>query len=328
MELRRRAVVAGGVGGLALAGAGGWWWATRRPPLDEPLTDATRPWDLSGQEPADVRLDMLRHALLAPNAGNKQAWRARLDGDDAVLLFADLARRMPATDPDDRRMTVSLGAFIDYAVLAASRRGRRVAVEGFPDGAPDLRLDARPVARLRIEHDGVAPEPLSALIPFRRTARDAYATRMSPAVAAELPAFERRGEATAAVLSEAAVVNAVADLAERAWAAERALPGATAEPLTPEPPAATPAWLVVATPADTPPARLMAGRAYARLALEAVARGFDLEPVNAPLNPALPAVRAEALALLGGGAPQMLARLGRGGRTPRAPRRPLAAILA
>lgn len=320
-----------GAAGVALGCAGGWWAMRDRRPEDDPITDATRPWDLRGPDPADARLDALRHAILAPSAGNRQPWRARLEGDDGVLLFADPTRRLTATDPDDRRLTIGLGAFADFTVLAASQRGRRVAVTPFPEGAPAALLDARPVALLRFVHDGVAPDPLAAMIPHRRTDRAAFRATLNPAEDAEVDAFDRGGGVAVTTWREPARVAALRDLARRAWAIERALPAAAAE-TSPAPPAMTPAFLVVATAGDTPETRLAAGRAYARAALEAVRRGFDLEPVNAALNPdaAMHDTRARVsrLAAPAGATVQMLARLGRNpDPAPRAARRPLAAIL-
>ena len=87
-------------------------------------------------------------AVLAPNAHNRQPWALRLVGADTALLFCDLDRRLPATDPFDRQILISLGCFVELYRLAAASRGFAADITPFPEGEPQPRLDARPVARI------------------------------------------------------------------------------------------------------------------------------------------------------------------------------------
>lgn len=170
MAISRRAMIAGaGASTLALVGGAGLWRVTRRPQT------ARLPWVLNSKAPTDVRLDAFRHAILAPNPHNRQPWLIGLEGDDSATLFCDLAKRLPDTDPFDRQITIGFGTFIELARIAAAERGVRMLVEPFPKGAPEVRLDQRPIARLRFLRDGIVEkDPLFASILIRRTNRAVY----------------------------------------------------------------------------------------------------------------------------------------------------------
>lgn len=164
--LRRTVLMAAGGAGLALVGAGALFAATRRP------TAALRPWEEAGAPAADIRLEAFRHAILAPNPHNRQPWRIRLVGADAAEIACDLDRRLPQTDPFDRQITIGFGAFLELARIAAAERGVLMDTVLFPEGEPQPRLTAAPVARLRFVPDpDAARDPLFAAITSRRSAK-------------------------------------------------------------------------------------------------------------------------------------------------------------
>lgn len=179
MASRRQIII--GLGGALVAGtAAGTWRVLRQPET------AIAPWSGLDQTVADPRLDAFRHAILAPNPHNRQPWLIRLEGQDSAVLTCDLAKRLPQTDPFDRQITIGFGTFIELAAIAASKRGLRLAVEPFPDGEPQPRLDRRPVARLRwVADPALRPDPLAAAIALRRTNRQVYAP-LPPGKLAEL----------------------------------------------------------------------------------------------------------------------------------------------
>ncbi|QMW22389.1 Acg family FMN-binding oxidoreductase [Sandaracinobacteroides saxicola] len=218
MAIGRRGLIWGAGGAtVALAAAGGGWWVASRPP-----ETAREPWTLAGPVPKDVRLDAFRHAILAPNPHNRQPWRIRLLGDDAALLHCDLDRRLPATDPFDRQTVVGFGTFIELALLAATQRGVSVAVEPFPEGEPAPRLDARPVARLRFQTTGVAPDPLAAMIPHRRTNRNAF--DRGPDAGAQAALSARGNGVVVRASADPALLAALRPLLAEAWRVEQGLP--------------------------------------------------------------------------------------------------------
>ena len=169
MAASRRNFILGAGGTLALVAVAGTWRVTRMP------EKAIEPWQLDPEPPADVRLDAFRHAILAPNPHNRQPWLIRLEGDNSALISCDLHKRLPETDPFDRQIVIGFGTFIELARIAAAERGVRMALSPFPEGEPQPRLDARPVARLTfVADETVRRDPLHKEIPRRRTNREIY----------------------------------------------------------------------------------------------------------------------------------------------------------
>ncbi|OYY79676.1 MAG: hypothetical protein B7Y43_01035 [Sphingomonas sp. 28-62-20] len=171
MPLSRRSIIlgAGGGIGLALVGAGAAWRVMRTP------TTAIAPWRIDPRPGADPRLAALRYAILAPNPHNRQPWLIHLIDSDRVALTCDLAKRLPETDPFDRQVTIGFGTFMELARIAAAERGYALDVTPFPEGDPQPRLDARPIALLRFHRDAsVRRDPLFAAIVRRHTNRNIY----------------------------------------------------------------------------------------------------------------------------------------------------------
>lgn len=159
-------------GGLVFSAVGGGVWAATRNPAKARL-----PWQLAGQDRNDPRRYALSYALLAPNPHNRQPWIADLGPPGEVTLHCDMDRRLPDTDPFDRQITIGLGAFIEVLAMAAAESGHRTAIELFPEGEPQPRLDERPVARIRfVEHASVQRDPLFQFVTRRRSNKEAYDT--------------------------------------------------------------------------------------------------------------------------------------------------------
>ena len=47
------------------------------------------------------------------------------------MLFCDLDRRLPVTDPQDRQITIGLGAFLELMRMAAAQDGLRADIALF-----------------------------------------------------------------------------------------------------------------------------------------------------------------------------------------------------
>lgn len=142
------------------------------------LPDPIAAWRSPGAGEADPRRFALAHAILAPNPHNTQAWAVELRGDDEMLLYCDLDRRLPFTDPLDRQITIGCGAFLYLCWMAVYRTGNGCEMAMFPEGAPQpgARLDARPFAHLKVRGnppiDGV--DSLLDQITQRRTNRNDF----------------------------------------------------------------------------------------------------------------------------------------------------------
>jgi len=195
--------------------------------------DPTAPWaaaPAAAQHP-DSRIRALAWAVLAPNPHNRQPWIVELPAaaPDTVVLCCELDRRLPVTDPFDRQITIGLGCFAELFRLAAAADGFATEVTPFPEGEPGVRLDARPIARLRLVRGGVA-DPLFAHAAARRSVKRPFdmarpvpieSFRALAAVAG--PGMRFGGTA------EPSRVAAIRDLAWRAWQIEATTPAAHLE---------------------------------------------------------------------------------------------------
>ncbi len=174
MSNRRKFLQIIGGGMVLAAAASGYWAATRDPEA------ARLPWQTAGGTDADPRRRALSFAILSPNPHNRQPWLADLSTADEITLYCDGNRRLPATDPLDRQITIGLGGFIELLVMAAAEDGWRADVTLFPHGEPQPRLDDRPVATIRlVQDDATMKDPLFAHVLQRRTNRSAFDTNRS-----------------------------------------------------------------------------------------------------------------------------------------------------
>jgi hypothetical protein len=104
----------------------------------------------------------LSWAILAPNSHNLQPWKVDLSVPGQAVLYPDLDRLLPETDPFNRQITVSLGCFLELLRMAALQDGLAVEVDLFPDGEDPAGLDERPAAICRFGPATDAPDPLFA----------------------------------------------------------------------------------------------------------------------------------------------------------------------
>lgn len=193
----------------------------------EALPDPIAAWRAPGAGERDPRRHALAHAILAPNPHNRQPWIVELRGQDEILLFADLERLLPETDPFDRQITIGCGAFLELMSLAAAENGHDASITLFPDGAPGQRLDARPFAHVKLAPGG-ARDPLFANILQRRTNREAYEPRTVPQaeIAALARAAQLAPELSISWALDGAQRDALRDLAWRAFDTEAHTPHA------------------------------------------------------------------------------------------------------
>ena len=225
MGLARRAVLTAGGAAVVILAAGAASFALTRAPKK-----ALIPWSEAGGTFGDRRLDALAYAILAPNPHNMQPWRIRLEGETDFVVSADLSRMLPETDPPNRQITIGFGAFLELFRLAAAEKGARAEIDAFPEGEPDLVLDARPVARVRLVDDpGALRDPLFAQILRRRTNRSPFAARaIDPADLERIKAASVSGVYADATLDPERKA-ALKTLAREAWRIEWTTPRTRAE---------------------------------------------------------------------------------------------------
>lgn len=134
-----------------------------------------RPFAAGAGDEAETLRELVRCAILAPNAHNTQPWRFAL-GPGTIRILPDYARSMPHGDPGDRELMISLGCALENLCVAARRAGYAPCVEYFPAAEHDVCA----LVRLESGADG-AGDPLFDAIADRHTNRGAYDGRPIPA---------------------------------------------------------------------------------------------------------------------------------------------------
>jgi nitroreductase len=128
-----------------------------------------QPWSLPEHPPSgEVELArvLIGAAILAPNHWNSQPWQFEVEGP-SIRLVADTRRSLPACDPDQRCLHLSLGAALENLLVAARAYGLRpkVVYLGRPGVVAEVSWTGGDVRRDRA---------LCAAIPERRTNRRDY----------------------------------------------------------------------------------------------------------------------------------------------------------
>lgn len=284
--------------------------------------------------------ELVAQAVLAPSSHNAQPWRFHTDGG-VLELLADRTRALPVNDPHDRELTLSCGAALLNARVAAEHHGHRLDVGLLPRGPGDDLL-ARAVPR-----PGGRPDGLFAAIAARRTVRHPFGEH--PVAEEDLDALGAAAKAEGARLAvldarqRRTLVELVAD-GDRTLFADaarrRELAATLPSPVTrfvvghvgvggpgaghdAKLAARAPVLALLATPGDAPLDWLRGGQALERVLLTAASRGLQASFLNQPIR--VEALRPRVGALLGApGHPQVALRLGYPVRVPPpAPRRPV-----
>ncbi|GAB3430920.1 nitroreductase family protein [Flindersiella endophytica] len=156
---------------------------------------------------AELRDHLLRAAVLAPSMHNTQPWLFGFSGD-CVDVYRDVARELPAEDPDGRAALLSLGAVVLNLQVAAARKGLRARLGPLPSGSEELSS-----VRLTLEREA-SPEVglLARLYPSVATRR----TNRQPFYAAVTTALLREDLRTAAA-AEGAELEWAEDSARARW---------------------------------------------------------------------------------------------------------------
>ena len=220
---RRKFLKIAGSSAVILAAGAGTFAATRTP------EDALAPWSEAGSGPTPIET-ALSYAVLAPNPHNRQPWLVDLKGGTEAVLYCEPERRLPVTDPFDRQITIGLGCFLELLKIAAAEQGYNAEITAFPEGQPDPRLDARPVAHVKLVKGQVEADPLFAQIPNRRSNKDPYDdTRLLPkADVAQIKAAAGSAISAKTILDEPGVAE-LRDLTWQAFEREMRTPAALQE---------------------------------------------------------------------------------------------------
>ena len=109
--------------------------------------------------------ELVRYATLAASSHNTQCWKFRLE-ERAISILPDLSRRLPAVDPDDHHLFVSLGCAAENLLQAALANGLK----------GEARFDTveADVLRVTLEPTKAVESPLFKAIPKRQCTRAVF----------------------------------------------------------------------------------------------------------------------------------------------------------
>jgi hypothetical protein len=111
---------------------------------------------------------ILYYASLAPSGHNSQPWTVTLHNENELTIVADPKRRLPAVDPENREVMLSLGAFLENLTLAAKAKGYSVSSEVIAQSPMDT-----DIVRVRLSRGVVKDYPMERLT-GRMTVKHGY----------------------------------------------------------------------------------------------------------------------------------------------------------
>lgn len=85
-------------------------------------------------------LKILRHTVKAPSSHNSQPWLFFREVD-GILIKPDLSKSLPATDPDNRELYISLGCAVETTIIAAGFYGYESVIKiNNTDSEPSVKI--------------------------------------------------------------------------------------------------------------------------------------------------------------------------------------------
>jgi hypothetical protein len=111
---------------------------------------------------------ILRYASLAPSGHNSQPWLIKVLRKGEWIISADPRRKLPAVDPHNRELLLSIGAFAENLSIAASVAGYDAQMEVIAGSPQD-----QEVIRVSLKKSKSANYPLER-IEMRRTVKNGF----------------------------------------------------------------------------------------------------------------------------------------------------------
>ena len=320
----------------------------------------TTPFRTRAAVPAQMR-EIIRYATLAPSGHNTQPWKFAVLGD-TIHILPDLSRRLPAVDPRDRELWISLGCALENLTLAANAAGY----------AAEAILPTPEADYIRVQLTRHAlPCPLFAAIPHRQNNRSLYDGRTvasdkikeieavtsnaaittqiftdrghkeaiteyiqagdrkqfgDPAFVAELISWIRFNQPEALRSRDGLYTRCTGSPDVPRWLGRRFLSASTAgqqADTSARKARSSSGLLVISAAQDDKQHWIETGRLYERLALTMTATGIQAAFLNQPAE--VPELRSQLQSYLhlGAALPQLVLRFGYGSDLPHSLRRPV-----
>ncbi len=130
---------------------------------DQQAAQARRHFEKDATGSAQMR-ELVRYATLAASGHNTQPWKFAIK-ENAIEIHPDYARRLPAVDPGNRELWISLGCALENLIVAARTAGYAPEVT-YPDAADFIHV--------RLAADTPQGSPLFDAIPLRQNTRSEY----------------------------------------------------------------------------------------------------------------------------------------------------------
>lgn len=119
----------------------------------------------------EQEMDILYLASLAPSGHNTQPWTVRIVGPQHWIIGSDRERWLPAVDPHNREVLLSLGAFLENLIIAAEVHGYAVDLNVIAKSSSD-----KEIVDIRLKKGQVLDFPIEK-IKTRRTVRNNFSDR-------------------------------------------------------------------------------------------------------------------------------------------------------
>jgi hypothetical protein len=113
--------------------------------------------------------EILELASLAPSGHNAQPWTVKVVGPKHWIIGSEKKRWLPAADPENRELLLSIGAFIENLITAAGTFGYETEIQIIADDPRDIEI-----ADIRLKRGNPTDFPLEKMR-SRRTVRSNYA---------------------------------------------------------------------------------------------------------------------------------------------------------
>ena len=354
---------------LAAAGvtaAGGYALFEYTPWLnyDRQASQIRTPVAQGGALPAQLR-ELVRSATLAASGHNTQPWKFAITAS-AITIHPDYTRHLPAVDPSDRELWVSLGCALENLLVAARAAGYAPDVT-YPDTADFIRVgltpdtpqggalfdaiplrqntrsvyDGRPIPTTDLDQIQAVPLEPGVMLhvitsPTELATVGEYVNQgnlrqyAEPTFVDELIAWVRFNKKEALASLDGLYAPSSGNPEVPRWLGQLVVAGMQ-PPQQADADAAklrsSPGAVVVASASDDKTAWVRTGQVYERLALTMTALNIKSAFLNQPIEVA--AVRGQFQSALGLGAalPQLLVRFGYAAPLPRSLRRPVDEVL-